>query len=74
MSKTRTCKYCGRPTGDREFYPLPSGRVWAHLDCMEKAGKRLIERGAADARYSIAVNFPDAPAKIKTGRRLREKK
>jgi hypothetical protein len=40
---------------------------------MLKEGKRLVDSGDFDD-LSIAINRPDRPAEITTGKRLREKK
>jgi len=67
------CKVCGLPTSDREFFVVAGRRVWAHPGCMLKEGKRLVDSGDFDD-LSIAINRPDRPAEITTGKRLREKK
>jgi hypothetical protein len=67
-----TCKYCGKPTTECEFFTLPSGRVWAHIECMLREGEKLLKSGAMDDAR-IGVKWPDGAAEITTGKRLRER-
>jgi hypothetical protein len=50
------CHICGKPTTDREFYTLPSGRRWAHADCMLEM---LEEKRLAAARALADKLFND---------------
>jgi hypothetical protein len=67
------CKFCGSPTTDRDFFVVAGCRVWAHPGCILKDGERVVEGGDLDDRV-IAIDWPDRPAEIMTGKRLREKK
>jgi hypothetical protein len=65
------CEFCGLPTNPGEFFTLPSGRVWAHPECMIKRGLEVVKSGAVDD-LTVALDWPDGPAEITTGRRIRE--
>jgi hypothetical protein len=69
-----TCTYCGRPTdGKTEFFKIGSELQPAHFDCILLSGRRLPDSGAIDD-VRRAVKWPDGPAEITTGKRLREGK
>ena len=57
----------------RDFFVFAGRRVWAHPGCMLKDGERVVESGDLDDQV-IAITWPDRPAEIMTGKRLREKK
>jgi hypothetical protein len=59
------CQFCKKPTTDHEFFTRPSGRQWAHFECMLDAGRNARASGKLD-NVKMALNWPDGVAEIRT--------
>ena len=68
----RVCRFCGKPSGEREFFTLPGRRHWAHFECMLQAGREAMASGKPDA-VRMAIYW-DGTADISTGKQLRKER
>jgi hypothetical protein len=66
------CRICGKLTGKGQFMGSGPSRIWMHYLCMQVEGLKLMESGAWD-NVRVAINWPDGPAEITTGKQMRER-
>jgi len=57
-ARERVWRFCGKPSGEREFFTLPGRRHWAHSECMLQAGREAMASGKLDAVW-MAIYWGD---------------